>query len=577
MTTPSASAANAVESTTTADAAASMAQAMDDLSGQTLGDFKLLRKLGAGGMGQVYLAEQISLNRRVAVKLLRAELNSNEKFRKRFETEAKAAAKLNHPSIVQVYSVGEHDGMMFMALEYVEGWTLREYLLRKGPPDLPVALTIMRQVAGALARAAELGIVHRDIKPENILLTRKVEVKVTDFGLAKILAGLENNNLTQTGVSMGTPLYMSPEQVQGQELDPRSDIYCFGATCYHLLSGQPPFTAETAITLAFKHVSEEPVPLSKLRPDLPPELCALVSTMMAKKPEKRYQSAREILRDLKKLADGRTGSVPTGPIAKLPIPPDALQMPVGQTTEDYFELDPPPRRTWLWVIGGSVLAAILLGGIVGLMLRNNREGTSDSTVASGNTGTKTAGTGPHATERLRLEQRLLEEVKRTSDVPLDRPRQFQVVEDGLRARVELLYYYLVDTEKAPNIPKAREFLGTLVNSPNPQYQLLGRLGSGICLSYDNRWSVTSITHFRDVMNSKMPVQGVIDPKPVLYLIRRMDRELAELVVDAIDRNKKNLEAVEKKEYQLPPEVRQLYNAAKERLTGQPQRPNRPRQ
>src|SRR5262245_42198704 len=212
-----------------------------DLSGQALGDFQLLRLLGEGGMGQVYRAEQLSLKRRVALKLLRSELASNEVSRRRFEAEAKAVAKLTHANIVQVYAVGEHDGLLFMALEYVDGRNLREHLHHRGPPELPTALSILRQAASALQRAAELGIVHRDIKPENILLTRKGEVKVADFGLSRVLS--ENqpaNNLTQTGTTMGTPLYMSPEQVEGKPLDHRTDIYSLGVTCYHMLAGQPP-------------------------------------------------------------------------------------------------------------------------------------------------------------------------------------------------------------------------------------------------------------------------------------------------------------------------------------------------
>ena len=185
-----------------------------------------------------------------------------------------------------------------MALEYVEGRNLREYLNRKGPPDLPIALTIMRQVAMALQRAAESNIVHRDIKPENILLTRKVEVKVADFGLSRDLTGAEDLNLTQTGVAMGTPLYMSPEQAQGKPLDSRSDIYSFGVTCFHMFTGQPPFRGKSAIEVALKHINEQPPSLAELRPDLPPALVALINRMMIKDPAARPQSGKEVLREL---------------------------------------------------------------------------------------------------------------------------------------------------------------------------------------------------------------------------------------------------------------------------------------
>src|SRR5262245_21318305 len=208
-----------------------------DLTGNTLGDFQVLRRLGQGGMGRVYLAEQISLKRKVALKLLRPELAGTEVSLKRFKAEAEAIAQATHANIVQVYAIGEHKGMHYMALEFVEGRNLLEYLEKKGPPEVLLGLGIMRQVASALERAGELGIIHRGIKPENILLTRKGDVKVTDFGLYR--GAYEPLNLTQTGITMGTPLYMSPEQVEGKPLDPRTDIYSFGVTSYHVFAGQP--------------------------------------------------------------------------------------------------------------------------------------------------------------------------------------------------------------------------------------------------------------------------------------------------------------------------------------------------
>lgn len=275
-----------------------------DLTGRTLGEFHILRRLGAGGMGQVYLARQLSLKRQVALKLLRHDLTADQTALKRFQAEAEAVARLNHPNIVQVYGAGEADGMRYMALEFVEGRNLRDHLARKGPPDLPVALSIVRQVATALQKAHDQGIVHRDIKPENILVTKKVEVKVTDFGLSRFFTGAEAVHLTQSGVTLGTPLYLSPEQAQGRAVDHRSDLYSFGVTCYHLLAGEPPFKGSTAVEVALKHVTDQPRPLAELRPDLPPDLCGMVHKMMAKNPDERYQSAREILRDLAKVREG---------------------------------------------------------------------------------------------------------------------------------------------------------------------------------------------------------------------------------------------------------------------------------
>src|SRR5262249_21640653 len=184
-----------------------------DLSGTVIDDYRVLRKLGQGGMGQVYLAEQVSLQRHVALKILRPDLAARPDALARFKLEATAVARATHPNIVQVYQIGGEDrGMPYMALEYVEGKNLREYINKKGPPELMVSLSIMRQVAAALQRAAELGIIHRDIKPENILLTKKGEVKVADFGLSRVDSeGVAAPSITQSGVSMGPPLDLSPE------------------------------------------------------------------------------------------------------------------------------------------------------------------------------------------------------------------------------------------------------------------------------------------------------------------------------------------------------------------------------
>ena len=182
-----------------------------DLSGRVFGGFRIVRRLGQGGMGQVYLAEQVSLKRLVALKFLKPQLAENKTALERFKLEAEAVARTSHANIVQIYTVGEENGIHYMALEYVEGKNLREFIEKKGPPDVKLGLRIMSQVAAALQTASELGIVHRDIKPENILINRKGEVKVADFGLS--WPRNKDSNLTESGIAMGTPLYMSPEQV----------------------------------------------------------------------------------------------------------------------------------------------------------------------------------------------------------------------------------------------------------------------------------------------------------------------------------------------------------------------------
>ncbi|MGC8639656.1 MAG: protein kinase domain-containing protein [Isosphaeraceae bacterium] len=296
-----------------------------DLTGTTLGDFQVNRLLGHGGMGHVYLATQISLNRPVALKVLHPKLLSKPAYLARFEAEGTAVAKLNHPNIVHVYTLGNLDRVRFIAMEYVEGTNLREYINRKGALDLPLALSIMRQAGLAVGAAGEVGLVHRDIKPENILLTRKGRVKVADFGLCRD-TGADRMHVTQPGTTLGTPLYMSPEQAQGRALDHRSDLYSLGVTFYHMLTGEPPFRAETAIALALKHVNEQPLGLRVHRPEIPVELERLVLKLMAKSPSQRYQSAAEMLADLAKIRGSmQPAAMSVGEESALSLPrvPDA--------------------------------------------------------------------------------------------------------------------------------------------------------------------------------------------------------------------------------------------------------------
>ena len=272
-------------------------KAARDLTGVVLGDYQVEHLLGRGGMGEVYLARQVSLNRAVALKVLRPDLLENPSSMTRFEAEALAAAKLNHPNIVHIYNFGHVGPTHYIAMEYVRGTNLRDYLSRKLQLDLPLALSIMKQAGLAVEAAGEVGLIHRDLKPENLLLTRKGLVKVADFGLCRDLDG-KRVELTQPGMTLGTPLYMSPEQVRGHKLDRRSDLYSLGVTFYHMLAGVPPFHAETPLALAMKHVHEAPLSLADHRPDLPREVVDLVMRLLAKSPAERPASATEMLRDL---------------------------------------------------------------------------------------------------------------------------------------------------------------------------------------------------------------------------------------------------------------------------------------
>ncbi|MCA9011872.1 MAG: protein kinase [Planctomycetaceae bacterium] len=273
--------------------------ANSDLTGKQLGEFKLLRPLGSGGMADVYLAEQTTLQRYVAVKVMKPSLmaHSGLDMVARFKQEAMMAAGLNHPNIVQVYTIGEDQGLHYIAQEFVEGKNLATLLKGRGKPDVGSALHVIRQVAMALKASGQAGIVHRDIKPENIMVTKKGEVKVADFGLAQ----LGQSGTERKGVTMGTPLYMSPEQISGRELDPRSDVYSFGITAYQLLCGETAFKGNTAVDIVMQHLKNPPPPLKTKNPDLPDVLCRLVHRMMAKRRTLRYQSAGEVLEDVKLL------------------------------------------------------------------------------------------------------------------------------------------------------------------------------------------------------------------------------------------------------------------------------------
>ena len=274
---------------------------MDDLTGTTLGDYELLRLLGRGAMAAVYLAEQKSLARRVAVKVLNADLARDAAYVDRFEHEARSAASLVHAHIVQVYEVGVDTGRHYLAQEYVPGGSLGQLIESDGALAPSRVLSILWQVAEALSEANSRGLVHRDIKPDNLMLDRSGAVKVADFGLAR-LTEAATPRLTREGLTLGTPLYMSPEQVEGREVDSRSDLYSLGVTAYHLLTGAPPFDGETALAVAVRHLNDTPEPMHKRRASLPDELVEVVERLMQKAPDQRFSSPSELLEALQVVA-----------------------------------------------------------------------------------------------------------------------------------------------------------------------------------------------------------------------------------------------------------------------------------
>ncbi|MFL6276418.1 MAG: protein kinase domain-containing protein [Blastocatellia bacterium] len=276
----------------------------------TLSQYRILRKLGAGGMGEVYLAEDTRLDRRVALKLLPEAFTQDEERLRRFAQEAKAASALNHPNILTIHDIGEDGQIHFIATEHVEGETLRDHL-RRAPLTITEALDIAAQIAGALAAAHQAGIIHRDIKPENVMLRPDGIVKVLDFGLAKLTEpwALSTDTAAPTiakvntdpGKILGTVNYMSPEQARGKPVDARSDLFSLGVVIYEMVAGRPPFEGETASDLIAAILKTEPLPLVTHSPDAPPELERIVTKALSKDKEERYQTAKDLLIDLKRL------------------------------------------------------------------------------------------------------------------------------------------------------------------------------------------------------------------------------------------------------------------------------------
>jgi serine/threonine protein kinase len=281
-------------------------------NGKQIGRYKIVSSLGAGGMGEVFLAEDSKLGRRVALKILSSKISADIIHLDRFRQEAQAASALNHPNIITVFDIDEFEGKHFIAAEYIEGQTLRERM--KNRLTFDETLSILIQTAEALSAAHQAGIIHRDIKPENIMIRSDGYVKVLDFGLAKLSeqngaanadAEDETKELVKTnpGVVMGTALYMSPEQALGKTVDARSDVFSFGVLMYEILAERVPFTGETMMEVIQSTINSEPQPLQSFAPHLPKDLVKIVHKALRKKRQQRYQTIRDLLTDLQDLRD----------------------------------------------------------------------------------------------------------------------------------------------------------------------------------------------------------------------------------------------------------------------------------
>ncbi|HET7220356.1 MAG TPA: serine/threonine-protein kinase, partial [Vicinamibacterales bacterium] len=272
--------------------------------GQTISHYRIVERLGAGGMGVVYRAEDVRLRRAVALKFLPIEATQDREARDRLVAEAQTASALDHPNICTIYEIDETpDGRMFLAMSYYEGETLKERIAR-GPMAIDEAVDIAAQVARAVVAAHDAGVIHRDIKPANIMLTRRGEVKLLDFGIAK-LSG--RTALTRTGTTVGTLAYMSPEQLVGQGGDALSDVWALGVVLHEMVAGSLPFTAEHDVALIAAIANAAPTPLRVVRADVPPELEYIVRRALEKNRDARYQSVREFLHDIESLREHRAG------------------------------------------------------------------------------------------------------------------------------------------------------------------------------------------------------------------------------------------------------------------------------
>jgi beta-lactam-binding protein with PASTA domain len=332
--------------------------------------YRVTRKLGGGGMADVYLAEDQELGRRVAIKILHHRYANDEQFVERFRREATHAAGLSHPNIVSVYDRGSTNGSYFIVMEYVEGRTLKELIRTHGLCPIPMAIAYTRQILSALRYAHRNGVIHRDIKPHNVIVDPEGVVKVTDFGIAR--AG--SSQMTEEGAIIGTAQYLSPEQARGAPVDQTSDLYSTGIVLFELLTGRVPFNGETPVEIAMKHLSEIPDAPSDHRRDVPDDLDHVVLRALAKEPSERYQSAAAMDADLETVAHGghvETAEAATVVLGRGTVTDDtgATQVTrrarVGAGVPPQFDPTRPRRRAvWPWLLATGALLALIVGGVL---------------------------------------------------------------------------------------------------------------------------------------------------------------------------------------------------------------------
>ena len=381
---------------------------MSDHGNVILNDrYEMQQRIGRGGMADVYLARDVLLDRLVAIKVLFPEFATDPAFVERFRREAQSAANLNHPNIVSVYDWGRSNNTYFMAMEYVPGRTLAEALNDVGPISASKAAEVGIEVAAALSFAHRNNVVHRDIKPGNILIGSNGQLKVADFGIARALGSAADSGLTAHGAVMGTAAYFSPEQAQGGQPDPRSDLYSLGIVLYEMVAGQVPFSGDTPVSIAYKQVHEAPTPLHQFAPDVPRAFEAIVARLLAKDPARRYPTAEAVRDDLRRFRDGLpvqalaailnkreaddglAATVVTPAVLPPPTLADSAERPStprtvvmisdqAATRDTTGQIVPPDdlssRRTKM-IVGSVITALVLIAGlVVGLLALSGDDG-----------------------------------------------------------------------------------------------------------------------------------------------------------------------------------------------------------
>ena len=381
---------------------------MSDHGNVILNDrYEMQQRIGRGGMADVYLARDVLLDRLVAIKVLFPEFATDPAFVERFRREAQSAANLNHPNVVSVYDWGRSNNTYFMAMEYVPGRTLAEALNDVGPISASKAAEVGIEVAAALSFAHRNNVVHRDIKPGNILIGSNGQLKVADFGIARALGSAADSGLTAHGAVMGTAAYFSPEQAQGGQPDPRSDLYSLGIVLYEMVAGQVPFSGDTPVSIAYKQVHEAPTPLHQFAPDVPRAFEAIVARLLAKDPARRYPTAEAVRDDLRRFRDGLpvqalaailnkreaddglAATVVTPAVLPPPTLADSAERPStprtvvmisdqAATRDTTGQIVPPDdlssRRTKM-IVGSVITALVLIAGlVVGLLALSGDDG-----------------------------------------------------------------------------------------------------------------------------------------------------------------------------------------------------------